>query len=75
MRIRNLLFAFIVALFSFLSFTPHVTFASCAPPVSLVEYKAQADIVVLGRVTNISDSSATVAVERYFKGHGGAFSD
>ncbi len=71
MQLRNILFTFIIALFSLLSFTPHVAFASCAPAVSLAEYKEQADIVVLGRVTSIADTPAIFNVERYFKGHGG----
>ncbi len=71
MLIRNLLFTFIIALFSFLSFTPHVALASCAPAISFSEYKQQADIIVLGRVSSVSDTSAIVNVERYFKGHDG----
>ncbi|HRN96344.1 MAG TPA: hypothetical protein PLD54_02780 [Candidatus Levybacteria bacterium] len=71
MQIRNLLFTFIIALFLVFSFVPHTALASCAPAVSPSEYKEQADIVVLGRVKSISDTSAIINVERYFKGHGG----
>lgn len=52
-------------------FSPQIVFASCAPPSTLTEYKEQADIVVLGKVTKVSNDSSTVSVERYFKGHGG----
>lgn len=65
------LFTLITIVFSFLVFSPQTALASCAPPVSLAEYKEQADIVVLGRATNVSDDMTAVSVERYFKGHGG----
>lgn len=63
--------ALITIVFSLPLFTPQIALASCAPAVSLVEYKEQADIVVLGQATTVSDTSAIVTVERYFKGHGG----
>lgn len=71
MYFRSLLFTSILIIFSLLPFSPRIAFASCALPVSLAEYKEQADIVVLGKVTNVSNSFATVTVERYFKGRGG----
>ncbi|KXK08042.1 MAG: hypothetical protein UZ21_OP11001000851 [Microgenomates bacterium OLB22] len=71
MRLKNVLLAFLIVILSLLSFSPSHVLASCAPAVSLAEYKDQADIVVLGQVTSISDTSAIVNVELYFKGHGG----
>lgn len=63
--------ALITIVFSSSLFIPQIALASCAPPVSLAEYKEQAAIVVLGRVEKVNDKAAIVVVERYFKGHGG----
>ncbi len=71
MRLRNVLLILLIVIPSLFSFSPRTAFASCAPPTSLAEYKEQADIVVLGRVASISDTSAIVNMELYFKGHGG----
>ncbi len=49
---------------------PPAALASCAPPVSLEEYRDRADLVVLGTVQGAAGRHVNVAVERYFKGQG-----
>jgi hypothetical protein len=71
MRLKNVLLTFLIVILSLLSFSPSSVLASCAPAASLAEYEEQADIVVLGKVTSVSDTTAVINVERYFKGHGG----
>lgn len=71
MHLKNLLLTFLIVALSLFSFSPSSVLASCAPPVSLAEYQEQADIVVLGRITSVLNTSAIVNVELYFKGHGG----
>lgn len=71
MRFAAVLLTFLITFFSILSFIPHSALASCVPPVSIANYVEQADIVVLGRVTRVLDTSAIVTVERYFKSQGG----
>ena len=51
-------------------FQPQVVHASCANPLTLTEYRKQADIVVAGTATIVVDNDAFISVDQYYKGHG-----
>lgn len=53
-----------------LTFQTTSTFASCAPPASISENTARADVVVSGTITALTDKYALLGVERYYKGQG-----
>lgn len=53
-----------------LTFQTASTFASCAPPASVSENTARADLVVTGKVTNLTDNYALLEVQTYYKGQG-----
>lgn len=61
----------IVLLLFVFSFTfPRPIYASCIGPLSVNEYKEDADVVVIGTVNGLQNGTANFLVEKYFKGSG-----
>lgn len=56
-----------------LTFQTTSTLASCAPPATVAENTARADIVITGTITDTSNSYSLITVETYYKGQGADF--
>jgi len=68
--ISKLVIAILLTIYSLFQFATNDVSASCIMS-SLPYQKENADIIVLGKVGNISSVYTTIQVERYYKGQGG----
>jgi hypothetical protein len=69
MRLIVSIFFILFSVSQLLFVTPSV-YASCLAQ-TVTEHADNADIIVTGTVSTVSNSAATVLVDRYYKGHGG----